>query len=1240
LDKRKKEKKGGSILTEVSLEAEKVSLEPTEVQSEEVNTVINVAKRNTKKFLGCAVLSIIASVLGLIPYIAVYLVTAHLFEYGLANANIFFIVVVTTISLLGAILKSITLGFAYHISHVAAYDTLYELRIELAGKMGTLPLGWFDHHNTGETKRIVHENVEKMEEALAHAVPELAAALAVPIISIIVLFFIDWKMALVLLACPVIGSIFSGKFFKRSNSEYGKYNSLLERMNSTIIQYINGMKIIKVFTQSQSSFSDIKALVEEIGDSWMDMGRRYQKGWAGVTILFRIGPLFVVPLGLLFFVLNIVSVPILVLFLVMSLGYARAIYTFMMHGSMALYQIQGGMKRINDLFNQKSLLESNAPRVPNKFDIQFDNVSFSYELEENDETARDNAAPMVLEDINFTIPHGSVVALVGPSGAGKTTISRLIPRFWDVREGVIRIGGIDIREIESTTLLNTISFVFQDVFLFNDSIYENIKLGSPNVTHEDIMTAAKLAQCDEFAEELGGYDYQVGENGARLSGGQKQRISIARAILKDAPIIVLDEATAFVDPENEVLIQEAIAALLANNSKKQKTLIVVAHRLSTITEVDEIMLINKGRIEARGTHQELLTSSKLYQTLWESHTDAKKWQFDKQSNIETTKINRNPTYDVEYAPLKDEFASLKSAKSYWSQIKGLVGEDKKLFRRSILWSFIEGIFMATPGFVIYLAILSLANNSVTPITILGLALALIIIFFIQWLLNKKAYISFMQLDTNIQGRLRLYLGDYLRRLPLGFFTSRDVGYIDALFTTTIDFMATRIAVTLLISSSVAPVVIFGFSLFIDWRMALIMACSVPIAVIFLSRSMRRFNRAWAAQREAMKKMNARLVEYIQGIQVIRAFNLSGDRFEQFESTVDKFRKASIKTATDFTPAIIGFSSILEIGFALIILIGTLFTNAGWLIFEDFLIFLLLGTSFYAPIMAMGDLQAFQRIINNGVNNINEFLATNMLPEPKTSKSPKGFDIEFKDVTFRYLNEDVLKDVSFKIPERSMVALVGPSGSGKTTITNLISRFWDVDDGSVLVGGIDVREMSSDALLSQISMVFQDVYLFNDTIMNNIRFGNPAATDEQLMAAARLAQADEFIQKMPEGYETVVGESGSTLSGGEKQRISIARAILKDAPIILLDEATASIDPENERLIQKAFNALVKNKTIVIIAHRLSTVQTADIIFVLDNNTITEKGTHQELIKKKGLYHRFWQDRQLARSWKLTSISSK
>ena len=1202
-------------------------------------TVQSVATRRIGQLILSATLSVIASIMGLAPYIAIYLITTHLFDFGVRNADMRYVFGIAIASLAATVIKSVTNGVSLHISHIGTYDILYEIRIELAKKLSTMPLGWFDRRNTGEIKRVIHEHVEKMEEALAHAVPELAAAIAVPLLSIVVLFFMDWRMSLMLLISPILGVFLSATMTKISAEDYQTYNNLTDRMNSTIIQYINGMKIIKAFTQSQASFSNVKELVDDISVYYIRMGERAQGVWSGSAVAFRTGPLFIIPVGLALYSKGTLDLPTLVLFMVMSLGYARPIYNFMMHGSMAFYQIVMSMGCIDKVFGQPSLKRAEQPKHPDGYDISFQDVGFSYgSLEQNtqeEQKEKAPSAPRVLEGINLEIPHGSVFALVGPSGAGKTTISRLIPRFWDVDEGSIKIGGVDIREIDSNELMNAVSFVFQDVFLFNDSIYENIRLGKPSATHDEIIAAAKLAQCDEFAKELGGYDYQVGENGIRLSGGQRQRISIARAILKDAPIIVLDEATAFVDPENESLIQQALAALIANDPEHPKTLVVVAHRLSTITEVDQILLVNEGRIAAQGTHKELLEKSDLYRMLWESHTDAQKWQFESDAEGKGLKINRNTAYDVAYEPLRDEFALLRSAKNYWQQIKGLVGEQKALFRKSILWSFLDGITVALPGGALYLALLGIANDQVTSNLILGLTIALAIIYFLQWFFYRGSYMSFLKLDTDIQGRLRLFLSDYLRRLPLGFYTSRDVGYIDALFSTTIDFMATRISVSLLISSVVAPSLIFFFTLFVDWRMALAMAISVPVAAYVMHRSMGIFNQAWLAQREALKEANARMVEYIRGISVVRAFNLSGERFEQFKSAMDRYRLACRNTVTSITPAMIGFSSVLEIGFALMLIIGPLLMTDGSLDFEEFLIFLLLGTSFYAPILGLGDLLSFQKIIANGVTNINEFLKTKIMPEPAVSQPPSGYEIAFDDVHFRYEKEKVLDGVSFVIPEKTMVALVGPSGSGKTTITNLIARFWDIDQGSVSVGGVDVREMSSDTLLSNITMVFQDVYLFNDTIMNNIRFANQSATDEQVVEAARLARAHDFISEMTDGYDSLVGEGGSTLSGGEKQRISIARAILKDAPIVLLDEATASIDPENERLIQQAINALVKQKTVIIIAHRLSTVRTADIILVLDDGKVIQQGRHEDLIKQDGMYLRFWQERQKARSWKLS-----
>ncbi|MEM9219624.1 MAG: ABC transporter ATP-binding protein, partial [Cyanobacteria bacterium P01_F01_bin.150] len=525
-------------------------------------------------------------------------------------------------------------------------------------------------------------------------------------------------------------------------------------------------------------------------------------------------------------------------------------------------------------------------------------------------------------------------------------------------------------------------------------------------------------------------------------------------------------------------------------------------------------------------------------------------------------------------------------------------------------------------------------NSVDSGQLWGYVALIVALCVAQIVCGYKANVQAYGLTIAVQTRLRLFLADYIRRLPLGFFTQRDTGTVDALFTTNIMYLEPHHVLESLINAVVTPIMIFLVMLAYDWRLALVLASSVPFALLALRYGEGVFARVWRIQAETRVKANARMVEYIQGIAVIRAFNLAGDRLHQFRTGLKEYRTASLRTVTEIVPALTIFLAVLELGFALLLVVGAAFVANGSLTGDRFLFFMVLGLAFYAPLIAMSDMMELYRIMQNCVRNLNEFVRSPMLPTTPTPQQPNDTTIEFKDVSFSYGEEKVLDQVNLTIPPGSITALVGPSGSGKTTITNLIARFWDVDQGSVTLGGADVRQIPSNTLLEQITMVFQDVYLFNDTIFENIRFGNPNATESQVIAAAQAARCHEFINQLPDGYHTMVGEGGATLSGGEKQRISIARALLKDAPIVLLDEATASIDPENERLIQQAFQALSLHKTLVIIAHRLTTIAAADQILVLDQGRVVERGTHDMLMVAKGLYQHLWDVKARSHGWKI------
>ncbi|MEL6325462.1 MAG: ABC transporter ATP-binding protein [Cyanobacteria bacterium J06626_23] len=1175
-------------------------------------------------------LAALGAALGLVPYYLIYLVSLQLFGPAALDGTY---VGRLAWGAVGAVVgKAICNGLSTRLSHIAAYTILYDLRIELARKLGQLPLGYFSQRTTGEIKKILHEDVEQLEQGLAHIVPDVVAGLTVPLLAGSLLALVDWRMTLATLASAAIALALFGLMMARF--DMSAYDALMAKMNGVVIQYINGMKVIKAFTRTDFSFAQLQDVVEEMRQVYVRTTRTSALPMAVMLTLMRSAAVTVVPTGIGLYLIGAITLPTFVLFVVMGIGFNRPIMAVLFHGFTGFYQVNAASQRIAAVFSQPDLAEPERPQQPQGNAIAFHNVSFGY----GDTT--------VLKNISFTAPAGSVTALVGPSGAGKSTIAKLIPRFWDVNGGEISVGGVDVKNIATEQLMGQVSFVFQDVFLFNDTVLENIRMGNPNASREAIVAATKAARCHEFIEALPqGYDTPIGENGVSLSGGQRQRLSIARAILKDAPIVVLDEATAYVDPENEALVQTALSGLLAQGDK---TLIIVAHRLSTITEADQILVIDQGQIVDQGTHAELLERCKLYRSQWQAHVTAREWQFgeagrgvgEQGRRGERIAALSHHTFEID-PPLENPYRALNETDTVWTMMRKLIPPRvDHYFWRAVRWRWVEGMAIGLTSYVVYLVLVSLfqADATANSRELWGYAIAIGVLCLAQIGFGYRANTQAYALTIAVQTRLRLFLADYLRRLPLGFFTQRDTGTIDALFTTNIMYLEPHHVLESLINAVVTPLIIFVVMLAYDWRLALVLASSVPLAILALRYGGQVFAQVWRQQAAARVQANARMVEYIQGIAVVRAFNLTGDRLKLFKTGLSQYRAASLSTVTRLTPAIVLFLSVLELGFALLLVVGaTLFANSS-LTGDRFLFFMVLGLAFYTPLMALADMLELYRIMQNCVRNLNEFLQAPLLPATIAPQSPRDTTIEFRDVSFSYRDEakreTVLERVSFQIPPGSTTALVGPSGSGKTTITNLIARFWDVSAGAVTLGGVDVREIPTNTLLSQITMVFQDVYLFNDTIFENIRFGNPNASEVEVAAAARAAQCHEFITRLPEGYQTIVGEGGATLSGGEKQRISIARAILKDAPIVMLDEATASIDPENERLIQQAIQALSARKTLIVIAHRLTTIAQADQIVVLDQGRIVEQGRHQTLVQQGGLYARLWAAKTEGQSWKI------
>lgn len=568
----------------------------------------------------------------------------------------------------------------------------------------------------------------------------------------------------------------------------------------------------------------------------------------------------------------------------------------------------------------------------------------------------------------------------------------------------------------------------------------------------------------------------------------------------------------------------------------------------------------------------------------------------------------------------------------------LSGNLSKRIWGSFICGFLESMFGLLPIAAVFLVLIELQNGQ--PITgqtwgiVIGLiagGLILRMIFkYLVYRLQSTAGFEFV-------ARERIALGDRLRNVPMGFFHDNSVGDITATVTTDLNFLENYSMHILdkVTTGVLSMIVMAGCILAFDWRIGLIFVAGILLSFPIYSHMQKKGKALSAKRQKIQSEAVAATLEYVQGISVVKSFNMCDKNLSDIEDAYESNAAASYGVERVFTPLNMTYSMVFRISACMIMLCAGILAVGGDLSFANLAVILIASFTIFNPIEVMGQMTTMIRTMDAALDRVERIKQAKKIDENGRDIPLDSFDIGFEHVSFAYENGNpILKDVSFSVPQGSMTAIVGPSGGGKTTITRLIARFWDVQEGSITIGGHDVKEFTCDSLLKNMSMVFQNVYLFHDTIENNIKFGCPDATHEQVVEAAKKACCHDFISALPQGYDTVIGEGGSTLSGGEKQRISIARAMLKDAPIILLDEATASVDPENEVHLQQAISALVKNKTLIVIAHRLSTIRDADQILVVDNGKIVEKGVHAELIQQKGIYQKFWNIRQKARNWKL------
>ncbi|ADV43830.1 ABC transporter ATP-binding protein [Bacteroides helcogenes] len=569
-------------------------------------------------------LSALSAACMLVPYWAIYEILKELLCHSsdLSAVDGTWMIHWGWMAFIGLIGGLLFLYAALMSSHVAAFRILYGLRVRLSEHIGKLPLGYLNGTSTGAIKKTMEQNIEKIETFIAHTIPDLVNVVATVVVTFVIFFSLNGWLAVVCLTVVAVSLFLQfTNFMGKKAQEFTRiYFDAQEQMSASAVQYVRGMPVVKIFGQSVRSFRRFNAEIEAYKTYALKVCDTYQSGMMMFTVLLNSMVTFILPVGILMIQGTSGSIALAVVwlfFIILGPGMASPVYKLMYLGG-STREIDEGVERIDRIFDREPIPEPTCPKIPEKYDIEFRNVSFAYK--DSKATTRTEA----LRNVSFTAGQREITALVGPSGSGKSTVANLIPRFWDIDSGEIRIGGINIKDIATEQLMNLVSFVFQDTFLFYDTLYENIAVGNPSATREDVTAAARAAQCHDFISNLpDGYNTRIGDKGIYLSGGEAQRVCVARAILKNAPILVLDEATAFADPENEYKMQQALQQLI-----KDKTVIIIAHRLSSIISANQIIVLKEGEIVQRGRHETLSTTEGVYKKMWDAYTSAFRWQLN------------------------------------------------------------------------------------------------------------------------------------------------------------------------------------------------------------------------------------------------------------------------------------------------------------------------------------------------------------------------------------------------------------------------------------------------------------------------------------------------------------------------------------------------------------------------------------------------------------------------------------
>ena len=1122
------------------------------------------------------------------------------------------------------------------ITHMADLSLRDQMRRDIVQRISRAPLAWFTASTSGRIRKAVQDDTTTVHTVIAHGPVEQLNAIVTPLALVACAFWIDWRLALLALSTLLLYVLTYSFSMRGMNEKTVEMDRKLAAVSSTMVEFVSGIGVVKAFGRVGRAH----AAYLNAADDFSAFYRAWAMPLVTMTCLsftwVSVPVLLLVNLGggALLISAGLVTLPEVLATTLIALVLPGALLTvasiswsYQMAGAAAL--------RLCEVIDTPVLPTAEESRRPERARVEIDRVSFSY------------GDTLAVDEASLTLEPGTVTALLGPSGSGKSTLATLIARFADPDSGAVRVGGVDLRDMDEETLYSTVSFVLQDAQLLGATVRENIALGRPDADLEQVRDAARVAHVDEEIMALpDGYDTVLGRDTA-LSGGQEQRIAIARAVLLDTPVLLLDEATAMADPESEAEIQEALSALVAG-----RTVLVIAHRPAAVRGAHRIAVMERGRVVAAGSHEELLDEPHYRALLRQSGAlddDAPGGGADtaREADVLRSSAPRPVGADVSEGagPRASRPASASTgpggaSSSLLSRFRRLMAEASWQQTRTGL------ILGGINGVVSGLALLALLPASVALATgepHWGLS-------FDGWLAVLgacavgAAVTEFQGQRKSMSGALGFMhdvhyaVGDQIARLPLRWFTAETAGTLSRAVSqemVSLGESAAHFMYTL--TSTIAGCVVVGIGSWAwDWRLGLLLTLAAPLFAGLIRGARRLLDHGKSISELAERELAIRVVEIARCQGALRSCRAT-TRYGRLKAAFDNGARASRRSlwwetagnvvngalAQIIIIAMIVLTAMLAVG-------GSMAPLAAVATIGMCLRFTTMLDDIGASVMAMEERRQM-------MNHLDAVMDAELMAEPETPAAlPAPGAVQFDDVAFGYrAGEPVLNGVSLSVPAHGMCAIVGPSGSGKTTIARLIARFWDADSGTVRVGGTDVRDMPTAQLMEQLSMVFQDVYLFDDTLAANVRVGDPNATEEQVRRAADLAGVTEVVDRLPHGWDTRVGEGGRALSGGERQRVSIARALLKRAPIVLLDEATSALDAENEANIVAAMEELRRTSTLIVIAHKLETIAAADQVVVLgDDGRVAQRGRHEELVNVPGPYREFWEQRSRAHGWAL------